>query len=386
MDDWGLSAAGFRRPSYAELLDAYEQQAKAKFGSDINLSVRSILGLMLRIYAWFSGLLWQIAEDVYNSGFVDIATGISLARIGAIIGVRPYSAAKAVGELTFTGSASTVIPKGLIVAATNKVRFVTLVDATIGADGQVTVSAQAYEVGPDGNAAAATITTIVTPIADVDTVTNAAAFAGGRNRETEGEFRARYYRSVKRASGANTDAIREEILTVAGVQHAAVHENTTGSTNAAGLPAHSIEAVVYGGQDLAIAAAIWARKAAGIQTYGSTSVTIVDASGNSQVVKFARPNPVSVWMRISNLQVATGYVASDVQARIQAALIAYVSALGVGVSVYYTRLIEQINQVGGVVDYTLAISGDGMTYGTSNVPVSSRQTASTDGNKVVFAT
>ena len=340
---------------------------------------------MLRIYAWFSGLLWQLAEDVYNSGFVDTATGISLARIGAIIGVRPYSAAKAVGELTFTGSASTVIPKGLIVAATNKVRFVTLADATIGADGQVTVSAQAYEVGPDGNAAAATITTMVTPITDVDTVTNAAVFAGGRNRETEADFRARYYRSVKRASGANTGAIREEIMTVVGVQHAAVHENNTASTNASGLPAHSIEAVVYGGQDLAIAAAIWARKAAGIQTHGNTSVTIVDASGNSQVVKFSRPTTVSVWMRVSNLQVAAGYAASDVQARIQAALIAYVSALGVGVSVYYTRLIEQINQVGGVVDYTLAISGDGTTYGTSNVPVSSRQTASTDGNKVVFA-
>ena len=47
MDDWGISAAGFRRPGYTELLDAYEQQAKAKFGNDINLSVRSILGLIL---------------------------------------------------------------------------------------------------------------------------------------------------------------------------------------------------------------------------------------------------------------------------------------------------------------------------------------------------
>ena len=189
---------------------------------------------------------------------------------------------------------------------------------------------------------------------------------------------------MKRASGANTDAIREEIMTVIGVQHAAVHENNTASTNAAGLPPHSVEAVVYGGQDLAIAAAIWARKAAGIQTYGGTSVTIVDASGNNQIVKFSRPTTVSVWMRISNLQVAAGYAASDVQARIQAALIAYVSALGVGVSVYYTRLIEQINQVNGVEDYTIAISGDGAAYSTSNIPVSSRQTASTDGNKVVF--
>lgn len=113
MDEWGISEYGFKRPSYAELLDAYEQQAKAKFGSDINLTVRSIFGLLLRIFAWFSGLLWQLAEDVYNAGYVDTATGISLARIGAIIGIRPYNAAKSTGELTFTGDLARRYPQGL---------------------------------------------------------------------------------------------------------------------------------------------------------------------------------------------------------------------------------------------------------------------------------
>lgn len=386
MDDWGLSAQGFRRPSYAELLDAYEQQAKTLFGADINLSVRSILGLMLRIYAWFSGMLWQLAEDVYNSGFVDTATGISLARIGAIIGIRPYSAAKAVGELTFTGTADAVVPKGTIVSATNRARFVTLAAATVGATGSATVSAQAYDVGPDGNAAASTITTIVTPVTNIDTVTNAAAFIGGRNRETEAEFRARYYRSVKRASGANVDAIRGEILTVPGVIHAAVQDNTTSSANTNGLPAHSIEAVVYGGQDLAVARAIWARKAAGIATHGTSTTTIVDASGNNQTVKFSRPSAVSVWIKISGLQIAGGYVASDVQARISAALIAYINALGVAGGVYYIRLISQLNQVDGVVDFAMATSADGSTWGTGNISISARQIAACDGQKVVFAT
>lgn len=385
MDEWGISEYGFKRPSYAELLDAYEQQAKAKFGSDINLTVRSIFGLLLRIFAWFSGLLWQLAEDVYNAGYVDTATGISLARIGAIIGIRPYNAAKSTGELTFTGDPGQEIPAGLIVAATNNARFITLSAATIGPDGMVTVSAQAYDTGPDGNAAAATVTTIVTPVTGIDTVTNASDFTGGRARETEAEFRARYYRSVKRASGANTDAIREEILAVAGVQQAAVHENTTDATNSAGLPPHSIEGVVFGGQDLDIAKAIWRRKAAGIATYGSTSVTIVDASGNQQIVKFSRPDEVPVYLKISGLTVAAGYSMDAVKVRISAALIAYVRALGVGGSVYYVRLIEQVNQVEGVLDYALSTSGDGEAWGTGNISISTRETAVTDGDKVVFS-
>ena len=72
-DNWGLTERGFLRPSYADLLDAFEVKAKELFGSTVNLSVRSPLGIFLRIFAWFAGLTWQLAEDVYNSGFIDTA-------------------------------------------------------------------------------------------------------------------------------------------------------------------------------------------------------------------------------------------------------------------------------------------------------------------------
>ena len=75
-ENWGLTEAGFLRPSYTELLDALEVKAKELFGSSVNLSVRSPLGIFLRIFAWFAGMLWQLAEQVYNSGFVDTAMRI----------------------------------------------------------------------------------------------------------------------------------------------------------------------------------------------------------------------------------------------------------------------------------------------------------------------
>lgn len=47
---WGLTSAGFRRPTYNELLDALEHKARELFGATANLTVRSPLGLFLRIF------------------------------------------------------------------------------------------------------------------------------------------------------------------------------------------------------------------------------------------------------------------------------------------------------------------------------------------------
>lgn len=68
MDDygWGLTSAGFRRPTYVELLDALEYKARELFGATANLSVRSPLGMFLRIFAWMLNILFSVLEDVYN--------------------------------------------------------------------------------------------------------------------------------------------------------------------------------------------------------------------------------------------------------------------------------------------------------------------------------
>lgn len=52
--EWGLTDRGFRRPDYSELLDAFEHQARTLFGQRANLTVRSPLGMFLRIFAWFA--------------------------------------------------------------------------------------------------------------------------------------------------------------------------------------------------------------------------------------------------------------------------------------------------------------------------------------------
>ena len=112
--DWGLTDAGFRRPTYAELLDALEHKARELFGSKANLTVRSPLGIFLRIFAWVLNLLFSTLEDVYNSRFIDTAVGSSLYNLGRSIGLRLLGAQKAVGYLTFSGENGVEVPEGFL--------------------------------------------------------------------------------------------------------------------------------------------------------------------------------------------------------------------------------------------------------------------------------
>ena len=391
-ENWGLTERGFLRPSYNDLLDAFEVKAKELFGSTINLTTRSPLGIFLRIFAWFGGLAWQLAEDVYNSGFIDTAAGVSLARLGAFIGIRILAAQKATGSITITGDPNAVIYSGFIVQAQNGQRFVTLENVTLNGSGTGTVSIQAYDAGPDGNVSAGTIDTVVTPLAVTISVTNAEATVGGRYRETDQEFRERYLRSVDKPGGSNTDSIRAQLLEVPGVVTATVWENETDAEDSDGLPAHSVEAIVYGGTDANVAEAIHARKAAGIQTYGSSSVQLTDASGRTRTIKFSRPATVPIYVNITNLVTDSTYGGDST---IKAALIAFIgdaaadvnaSGLGIGEDVYYNRLMCPLNSVPGVVDYTLKIGTAAASVAASNITITGRQKAVTEASKVVIST
>lgn len=209
---WGLTSAGFRRPTYNELLDALEHKARELFGATANLTVRSPLGLFLRIFAWILNILFSVLEDVYNSRFVDTAVGTSLLNLGRAIGLRVLSAQKASGYIMVTGPPGVIVPAGWLVETAAGIQFFAVSDTEIGAEGTVMVPFRCTSTGPDGNVAAGTITTITNPgsVAGITAVTNPAAFTGGRERETDEEFRDRYYASVDYERNANL--LRTQIL------------------------------------------------------------------------------------------------------------------------------------------------------------------------------
>ncbi len=387
--DWGLTDAGFRRPTYAELLDALEHKARELFGSRANLTVRSPLGIFLRIYAWMLNLLFSTLEDVYNSRFVDTAVGSSLYNLGRAIGLRLLGAQKAVGYLTFTGEDGVDVPDGFLAESVVGTQYITLRSGMI-LGGSVTLPASAVIPGPDGNADEERINIITNPKFGISSVTNVRPFEGGRNTETDTEFRERYYISVDFAGGVNIDAIVAEIYeSVEAVIAVTGEENDTDFMSSSGLPPHSIEIVAYGGLDEEIAKAIFRRKAAGIQTFGNTAVAVIDASGRTHDISFSRPAPVYVWVRVFNL-VTDRHFPFDGIEQIKQRLVAYIGGdtrggLNIGQAVIRVTLPGEVLKVSGVVDFDLQISPDGEHFGWGNIEVAARQKAVTDESRVVVS-
>lgn len=379
--DWGLTDAGFRRPTYAELLDALEYKARELFGSSANLTVRSPIGIFLRIFAWMLNLLFSTIEDVYNSRFVDTAVGASLYNLGRAIGLKLLGAQKAVGYLTFYGDDGVDVPEGFLAETIAGMQYITLSEGVIK-DGSVTVPASAVIPGPDSNTGEKTITQIVNPKSGITSVSNASPFEGGRDTETDAEFRARYYASTDFAGGVNIDAIVAEIYeSVEGVISVAGDENDTDEEDAAGLPPHSIEIVAYGGLDEAVAEAIFRRKAAGIRTHGSTTIAVLSASGKTYDISFSRPSPVNIWVQITNL-VTDRHFPLDGMEQIKQNIIDYIGGdtkggLDIGQDVICVTLPKEVLKVSGVVDFDLQISSDGEEYSRSNIAIAARQKAVT---------
>lgn len=134
-----------------------------------------------------------------------------------------------------------------------------------------------------------------------DAVYNYSAGIPGTERETDTELRARRAAAVRSIQARGTDpAIAAHLIEdVTGVTTAVVFSNRTMSTDADGRPPKSFEALVVGGSDQDVARCIWENQPAGIQSYGNTSVQIVDGAGDGQTVSFSRPQAKYLWVKVT---------------------------------------------------------------------------------------
>ncbi|AIQ63322.1 baseplate protein [Paenibacillus stellifer] len=371
-----LDSTGFKRPRFDDLLAAMEDKAKESFGDTVNTSARSPLGILLRIFAWFLSLVWSNSEDVYNSGYIGTATGNNLDRLGPQVGISRALAQWATGNVTLTGTAGYTVPAGFRVATGSGLTYQTMADVVLtGGSGSVAV--EALESGTGSNVAAWTITIIVNPNPDVTAVTNAAPVTGGREKETDAEFRSRFELSTAGGGAASVDALRSALLRLTGVRAATVIENTSLTTDSTGRPGKSFEAYVLGGDDQTIADAIFATKSAGVEAHGDITVMVDDLAGEPHTVKFSRAAEVGIRITV-DVTKGDEYPA-DGDAQVQSALIRYVggsdaagayyNGLNMGSDVIYTKLISAVYSVAGVEDITLTVGKVVGGLGSANVDI-----------------
>lgn len=244
------------------------------------------------------------------------------------------------------------------------------------------VACDAEYVG-DNQAPVNSLTDIVTPISGLTSARNPYAAVRGRLRETDAELRIRRDASLQVSDAGTLEAIKAIVLTLAGVTACKGFENTGDVVDVDGRPPHSFEIVTEGGDDQLIADTIWAAKPAGIATFGSTTMTVVDSGGETQVINFSRPTPVDIYLDIV-LTVTSDYPV-DGDTQVLNAILAYGVALSMGDDVIvYPHLIASINDIAGIEDVVIDIGTTPAPSGDSNVVIAATEVSSwSSGNVVV---
>lgn len=386
-----LDSNGYKRKTYDDLLNDMSAKAKEKFGENANVTERSVLGILLRIMAWFLSLVWQDNENVYYSAYRKTAEGTQLDMLLPYAGITRNLEQYAFGALEITGTPNHLVSAGFLVSKTNSdIFFETTADIVLDTLGKGIVEIKAIELGSGGNVGANTIVEIVNPDADVTSVTNISKTLGGREKETDLEARERASVTVEGMGSATTNAIRTNLLKLPSVRAATVIENFGDVPDAYGTPMRSIQAFVLGGTDEEIATAVFEKKAGGIQPYGTTYVSIIDDSKNIQQIGFTRAIEVPIYLKVA-LSTNTSFPTEGIE-QVKSVLIRYIGGIDINSSVYAglnmgedvieSRLIARTFQVPGIEDVTIQLSTDGINYSEINLVIGLQEVAQLDASNI----
>ena len=357
-----IDANGISVPQFADVLTYLQTQYRAIFGPDVYLGNDSQDGQFLGIIAAAINDSNAAAVAVYNSMSPSTAQGNGLSNNVKLNGLTRMAASNSTVDVALVGVAGTTITNG-VVADSNGNNWNLPATVTIPSAGTITVTATAQKSGAIA-ADPATVTKIQTPTYGWQSVTNSASAAPGNAVETDAALRVRQAASVALASQSVLVGVLGAVESLTGVTSARVYENDTNTTDANGLPAHSMAVVAQGGDAVAIAQTILNKKTIGCYTQGTTVETITDADGVVNTVRFYRPTIKAIKVEIQ-LHALTGYT-SAIGTEIKAAIVAHVNALGIGKSVLIPRLYlpAMLNGAADALTYELSSVKAALTGGT----------------------
>ena len=345
-----IDETGYHYPTYNEILEYLIDRMQTIYGSGIYLGNDSPDYEMLSTFAELTYDTYQAGEILYNAQSVETAIGVGLDYQAAIVGIARKQPTKSAAALTLTGTPDTVISGG-VCADANGYLWDINGSVTIGSNGQAAAVAYCREYGFI-SALANTITRIMTPTLGWASVTNAAAAVVGTVVEKDSALRARFRESVALPSVGMLDSLKSAILTVKDVVRCSVYENNTNTTDANGIPGHSVCCVIEGGDEQTLADIIWAKKGIGAGTYGGASGdtnlvqrTVYDQNDNPHTVSFARLTYVDISIQIDVLP-KNGY-SDSTATEIQMAIVDYLSTFGIGIDLDVSTLWSVVQSVNG---------------------------------------
>ncbi len=327
---------GIQAPSYAEILDYFQSQARAIFGQDINVDADTQDGQLIAIFAQAVSDVNAQAIATYNQYNPNTAVGVGLDSAVKTNGISRHTATNSTVDLVLIGQAGTVITNG-VATDDNENRWLLPDQVIIPVSGEITVTATAEEVGAI-EASPNTITQIGTPTLGWQSVNNPTSATVGVAVETDVELRQRQSRSTELPSISLWEGIIASLLNLEGVTRVSGVKNDEDATSDEGVPGHTIAMIVDGGDVDEIGKTIFLKKGEGVGTFGTTQTTYIDTYGFPNVIKFSRPTIVNAYVTLTITPSST-YI-STVADEIKQRIADYINSLAIGESVNIARVLS----------------------------------------------
>ena len=322
-----IDSTGYHYPTYNDVLAYIVDGAKTIFGQDIYLGSDSQDYQLISIFAKAAFDSYCAAAAAYDAHSPATSVGTGLDAIAAVNGIARKQATKSFAAVTLTGAPGTTVANGVIADASG-----TLWDlpasVVIGDGGTASATATCRRYG-QVVAGKETLTRIMTPQLGWTSVSNEAPATPGSVAETDAQLRARQALSTAQPSASMREGLEGALRALSEVTRVKIYENDSSQTDSNGVPGHSVCCVVEGGGDAAIAETIFNRKPVGCGTHGGTGVSVIDAYGAENTVRFQRPVNVDFDVAVT-LRPLAGYDASATPAAIAGSVTAYLDSLGIG--------------------------------------------------------
>lgn len=348
-----FTAAGVSVPAQPAILAGVQADMNAAFGGNLNPALETPQGQMASsLAAIIADKDAQIAY-ITNQVNPDYAQGRFQDAIGRIYFIDRIPAQGTVVQATCYGATGTVIPIGAQATDTAGNIYSATQSGTIPAGGNVTLSFTCNTTGAIPCAAGA-LNTIYKSIVGWDSITNTAAGVTGNAVESRSAFEIRRRASVALNSNGSVQAVRAAVLRVPGVLSCYAVDNPTSSPATIGgvtLAANSIYVAVVGGNQNAIAQAIWSKKSVGCSYNGNTSVTVTDTNAPSvpqptYTVLYQTPAPLPILFAVQIK--ANPLMSANITTLIQNAIIgAFAGAdggapVGIGSTLFASRFYDPV--------------------------------------------
>ncbi len=273
------------------------------------------------------------------------------------------------------GLANTFIPRGTIIKNADNLLFYSINDAFIGANGKVEISFECEKTGAI-NIPLYSITSIVSVIPGFDSVINNNPALLGSEKESRAEFEKRRTLAIAKNGQGSLLSLYGELSQVDNVVDVLILENPTSVKlieKNVEIEPHSIYIAISGGEDSAIARAIYIKKDAGCGTTGTHKVQhFEDITGAKYSYFINRPIHFALSMRVQIKLKADSK--SDIESEIKALLLDdfygrfdnYLSKrVGIGENIHASRFYLSLLNAGISELTKLELSIDGSNFSES---------------------